>query len=823
MSSANQKKTILITYLIYEMKGNKFNIKDLNNYAKEIDDSVSFKNDDMPLISETVKEFNALKKIKSESEIRQMYSKMSGIDLEEDEVIELSFEPSSAATKSTPKGTRKSKLKTIAEMYPEAALTPEEKEQIKRDVKEDLELKKKDRTAWEKKHGYKPGQEKELDKYNEIYALMSVYEYKKTGSKSQYDEAVKYGLDPEKELTQEEMKKIKDQMEYEKQLDKTKESEKKERKAKKLEKENKDKVVLEDDEEEQERKKEYEETKMSDSTKTAEYSLFLYYESLYKENKSEMAKMWLLEHGYELPEEEYETIEIDVDVLYPSTTELKKFVNQLLYKSDLEKVTTRQIREQVLEHYRTLGVDLLAETEEEKERTQRLKEQYGEAEVLTKSEKLKKIVNQEIEKVWKSKEKRKDSALKRKLTKAGVEKIIDKIEDEEIEIDFDELKKKKKSEGPKKITVPKTVAKEFKEDYKLREEINDKIREVNEKIEKVDTKHQFAKLKLKEISSNPRFHASDIEEMSDKAKEQYVKLVREYDNTKDKIELYKNELEPLLDEKDKLIEQKYQLPLGALLDTMIKEKEKVLIEKEKKKVEKQDKKVSEKQKEILEEQKELGDVDKTNIYNSVYLAFLSYYLINYLTTKEDAELTVIYNEYPTLSNDFKTNFLGLSIPDRYKFMEQTFKDLSFKKISDLYENKKSIFGLGIDYSLNKFVNNQATAPTINDELELNTSYYFQNILDIANESEVVDTIYDKLLKRGVQMEDENKAREFIAVKVLEITKGISDLNQYFYNVEKYQEKNLSAFVKNQSFIKQYELDDEEEQHNIQKIYEVYKP
>ena len=73
------------------------------------------------------------------------------------------------------------------------------------------------------------------------------------------------------------------------------------------------------------------------------------------------------------------------------------------------------------------------------------------------------------------------------------------------------------------------------------------------------------------------------------------------------------------------------------------------------------------------------------------------------------------------------------------------------------------------------------------------------------------------------MDDENKAREFIAVKVLEITKGISDLNQYFYNVEKYQEKNLSAFVKNQSFIKQYELDDEEEQHNIQKIYEVYKP
>ena len=115
----------------------------------------------------TLKEFNVIKKSKTEDEIKAMISKMAGIDLEEDEVIEFSFEE--------PKKKSRSKLKTMAELYPEAALTPEEKEQIKRDVKEDLELKKKDRTAWENKHGYKPGQEKELDKYNEIYALMSVY------------------------------------------------------------------------------------------------------------------------------------------------------------------------------------------------------------------------------------------------------------------------------------------------------------------------------------------------------------------------------------------------------------------------------------------------------------------------------------------------------------------------------------------------------------------------------------------------------------------------------------------------------------------------
>ena len=70
MSANNQKKLIIFSYLVYEMKGSKFNVKDLNRYANEIDNSISFKSEDMPLISDTVKEFNVIKKSKTEDEIK---------------------------------------------------------------------------------------------------------------------------------------------------------------------------------------------------------------------------------------------------------------------------------------------------------------------------------------------------------------------------------------------------------------------------------------------------------------------------------------------------------------------------------------------------------------------------------------------------------------------------------------------------------------------------------------------------------------------------------------------------------------------------------
>ncbi len=1085
MNIVQIKKSTLILYLVTETF-TKLNVAKLNEFAKSVSPDITFVKEDAQLLKDTVSEYNKLvREGKSKAEIIKMYPLVKE-ENELDSDFEIEIE--------TPTKKTRSRLVKKSERVEE--MTEEEKKEMKKEIEEDLKLKKSDREAWEKKRGYKPGQEARLLESQETDGLMLIYNYQLHGTNYFYNEAIKYGLDPERKLTDKELMKIQAYLDRMQKYEKEKDEEKHQRKLKKIEKESKLKVDFDDDEEKIQKKREYEEQKLSDSTKAAEYSLFLYYESLYKENKSKLAENWLIEHGYELPteyyedkysniegkilskeplvvvklnegknelyfknklistmesddmienfkkrivtildekvielfskkssklvdlmeeiwktitldgreyinelrlikltkeniqefierasilspsvrvyeqnisvtlydfiynyimdrlindsaisskiknyfdildmyenddkflaavlflvpslikeleeqelkkvmnqilsksdlgrlsiekfkkdvldyykkfefdlfkenkeelnqiqkmkkqygesafltkkelfdklatqqmenflkskkkikdeesDEEKEIFEMEKDVLYPTKTELKKLMSKILYKSDLEKLTVKQFKNQVLEYYKKFDIDLLKESEEELNQVQRMKEQYGESEFLTKKELFNKLITQQMESVWTSKQKRKDNALQRKLNKEGLDKLVEKIEDEELEI---EMQPKKGKKEKTKISVPKTIAKEFKKEYEKKIDIKDKILVINEKIADIDTKHQFAKLKLQELLENPLYKDVKLEDITDeKVLEKKKKLMREIENNKEKFKKYAQDLEPLLEQRDQLYEQLNELPLAQLIEKYSKKEEKdkkpkltlrqSLIEAE------------EKIKKELDKQLKIQEYSsETNTHNISYLAFLSYYVVNYLLIIEDPTLVDTFKEYPLITKDFISNFLSLSVPERYRFIEKVFDNETYESIVKRYEDKQNILGLGIDDILKKYVTEKLNK-TINDEIDLNTMYYFLDIANITNESETVDIIYDKMQQRKVELDE--KSKDYIMVKVLDITKGVVDNVEYFSNVHKYQEKNLKKFVKNQTFITSNKLDDEEEQHKLQKLYEVFKP
>ena len=391
------------------------------------------------------------------------------------------------------------------------------------------------------------------------------------------------------------------------------------------------------------------------------------------------------------------------------------------------------------------------------------------------------------------------------------------VSEEELSEEFEKLTIEEPSSEEVKTSVFNFLKKSDTEVISVKDVLN----HLKEKYE-MSLKHRKAEIKsyiqdfieMEEVSNQPEEEDEKMKEEPKKTKpkkksKKEEKLEQEK-ILKDTYVQVNNEVEEI---KEKIaLERANLIKDDGSIDSESEEKIKKMKEEEKELIDRL------KRMEITSPSSTLRIISKTSEgreSNLKYLAFLTYYVISPLINVEDPSLEYTFKSYPDISAKFKTDFINLTLKDRYKFASSIIQGRKFRTIFELIKKQEPLnmtdkgFEIDVDVSLTVF---QKESKNVEDEIKYNLMKYVSPNLDYPME----------IMVKNITTELKRVTRDDIDEKQVQKALGISsDRNMIAEKVHTDQLKNIKDFVK-EKYSSLYN-DDPEEQAKIQALYDDVRP